>query len=146
MNNNSILTQDIYKSEQLKHQKIPVLSIRLSAGFPSPGDDYIENKLDLNEFLIKNPSATYFVKAEGNSMAGAGINSGDMLIVDRSLKASDNDIVIATLYGELAVKRIRMHKDAVYLIAENPGYRSARINPETDFEIWGVVTYVIHKV
>lgn len=125
--------------------KSPLFLTSVKAGFPSPADDYIEKKLDLNDFLIKNPPATFFVKVEGDSMKGAQISAGDILVVDRSIEPTDKKIVIAALMGEFTVKRIRIINKEIFLEAENPRYPSIKINENMDFEIFGVVTYVIHK-
>ncbi len=117
----------------------------VNAGFPSPATDYVEDKLDLNEHLVKHPAATFFVKASGDSMAGAGIFNGDILIVDRSLKPASSSIVIAVLNGDFTVKRLRMSKGKVSLLPENPRYKPVEINENSGFSVWGVVTYVIHK-
>ncbi|MCK5681287.1 translesion error-prone DNA polymerase V autoproteolytic subunit [bacterium] len=124
----------------------PLFMIPVSAGFPSPADDYIENHLDLNKYLIRHPAATFFVKVKGDSMTGAGIQSGDLLIVDRALEASDKKVVIAIIDGDLTVKRIRVDKKRVFLLPENPEYGPTEIIEEMDFEIWGVVTSVIHAL
>jgi DNA polymerase V len=116
------------------------------AGFPSPADDYIECKLDLNTHLIQHPSATFFVKAAGDSMKNAGIDSGDMLIVDRSLEATHGKIVIAAINGELTVKRLSHQQGKIQLLAENPDYEPILITDDLELVIWGVVTYVIHPV
>ena len=126
--------------------KFPFFTVRVQAGFPSPGDDYIERNLDLNELLIKNPSATFFVKVEGDSMKDAGISSGDTLIVDRAVEAKDKSIVIASINGELTVKRVWIANKKVFLKPENDDFSPIEITEEMDFNIWGVVTYVVSKV
>ncbi len=118
----------------------------VSAGFPSPADDYIEDKLDLNKYLVKHPAATFFVKVTGDSMIGAGIHHGDILIVDRSLDPVDKKVVIAVVEGELTVKRIRTGNGRVALVPENDAYKPLNIKDGMSFEIWGVVTNVIHSV
>ena len=135
----------IYGLDQKTKVVRPLFSCGVSAGFPSPADDYIDRKLDLNELLIANPAATFFVRAAGDSMTGAGINNGDILIVDRSLEASNGKIVIAILNGELTVKRLLQTTTSCKLVAENPNYPAFEINEESDFQIWGVVTSVIHQ-
>lgn len=124
---------------------IPLFNYRVKAGFPSPATDYVESELDFNELLINNKTATYALKAEGDSMINAGIQSGDILIVDRSIKPESNHIIIASIDGDFTVKRLLLEKKSCYLIAENPEYPQIEITEETDFVIWGVVTYVIHK-
>ena len=122
----------------------PLYSSHVRAGFPSPADDYIESYLDLNTHLIKHPAATFFVTASGDSMTGAGIQSGDMLIVDKSLDATHGKIVIAAIDGELTVKRLLRHEGRVQLLPENNKYTPIDITDEHDLVIWGVVTHVIH--
>jgi len=124
----------------------PLFLAQVPAGFPSPADDYIEGKLDLNKHLIRHPAATFFVRVTGDSMIDAGIHSGDLLIVDRSLEPTDNHVVVAVVNGELTVKRIRKKENELLLVPENKNYSPLRINEEMDFEIWGVVTSVIHPV
>ncbi len=125
---------------------LPLYGSTVRAGFPSPADDYIERKLDLNTHLIKHPAATFFVKAAGESMINAGIQSGDILVVDRSLEASHNKIVIAAIDGELTVKRLSRKAGKVRLVAENPEFEPIDITEEQELVIWGVVTHVIHQV
>jgi DNA polymerase V len=120
--------------------------VGVSAGFPSPAADYEESKLDLNRHLIKNPAATFFVRASGDSMLGAGIHSGDLLIVDRSLEPRDKSVVIAIMDGELTVKRIRIGKRKITLEPENESFPTQQITEEMEFEVWGVVTNVIHAL
>lgn len=118
----------------------------VSAGFPSPAEDYVEKKLDLNELLISHPAATFFVRVEGDSMINANIHSGDILIVDRSLSAENGSIAIAVLNGEFTVKRVKIEKGELFLVAENPRFPPIKVSKEADFQIWGIVTYVIHNV
>lgn len=126
---------------------LPLFASRVSAGFASPADDYIETPLDLNEYLIEHPAATFFLRVEGDSMLGAGIHDGDMLVVDRSLEAKDGKVVIAAVNGELTVKRLSMGQGGVVnLLPENPDYPAILVTADTDFIIWGVVTNVIHPV
>ncbi|NGX49238.1 MAG: LexA repressor [Candidatus Anoxychlamydiales bacterium] len=125
--------------------KIPLFLTPIQAGFPSPADDYLENSLDLNELLIKNPPASFFVKVKGDSMIGAQISEGDILVVDRSIEPIDKKIIIANFLGEFNVKRLRIIDKEVYLYSENPKYSPIKITKEMDFEVFGVVTYVIHK-
>ncbi|WP_035076090.1 LexA family protein [Maridesulfovibrio zosterae] len=136
---------DIFQPEIINITEIPFFLSGVSAGFPSPADDYIDKKMDLNDHLIKHPAATFFVRAYGDSMRDANITSGDILIVDRSLDALHNSIVIAVLDGELTVKRLKLKDRGIYLAPENPDYPLLEITEETSFEVWGVVTYIIHK-
>ena len=116
------------------------------AGFPSPAADYEEDRLDLNRYLIKNPAATFFIRVAGYSMMGAGIHSGDLLVVDRSLEPRDKSVVIAVIDGELTVKRIRIRKKKITLEPENVNYSVRQITEDTDFQVWGVVTNVVHAL
>ncbi len=125
---------------------LPVFLERVSAGFPSPADDYLDGKLDLNQYLIKHPAATFLVRVTGDSMVKAGIHSGDRLIVDRSLEPKDGKVVIAVLDGELTVKRLQCRHGEVRLLAENDTYQPIDVEGEQAFEIWGVVTHVIHQL
>jgi len=125
---------------------LPLYSSRVAAGFPSPADDYVEESLDLNKHLIHKPAATFFVKATGNSMLGAGIHDGDILIVDRSLPPSDGKIVIAAVDGMLTVKRISFKGKETWLLPENDSFRPILLEEHNDVLVWGVVTNVIHKV
>jgi len=125
---------------------LPLYLSRIKAGFPSPAEDYLDKKLDLNEHLIKHPASTFFVKVKGDSMVGAGINSGDILIVDRSLEPKDKKIIVAVVNGDFTVKRISKRGDRLSLMSENPKYSPIEIKDGMDFEVWGVVVHVIHSV
>jgi DNA polymerase V len=116
------------------------------AGFPSPAADYEQDRLDLNKHLVSNQAATFFVRVAGDSMIGAGIHNGDLLVVDRSLEPKNKNVVIAVLNGELTVKRIRLCCGKITLEPENPEYASQEVTADTAFEVWGVVTNVIHKL
>lgn len=120
--------------------------VPVSAGYPSPADDYLDGSLDLNQHLIKHPTATFFVRVAGESMREAGIHSGDVLIVDRALTPSDGSVIIAVVNGELTVKRLAKRKGTLMLMPENQHYPPLAITEATAFEVWGVVTYVIHRV
>ena len=126
--------------------KIPISTENISAGFPSPAENYIEGELNLNSLLITNPPATFFVRVSGESMINAGIHPNDILIVDRSLEVKNNDIVIAAVNGEFTVKRFMKKDNIIKLIPENPEYKIITVKEGTDFEIWGIVTNVIHRV
>ena len=125
---------------------LPLFSGKVAAGFSSPADDYIEKNLDLNELLVHKPAATFFVRAQGESMLGAGIHPNDILVVDRSIEAVPGKIVICALNGELTVKRLECDNGQWQLKAENPVYADILIHDELDMVIWGVVTNVIHAV
>jgi DNA polymerase V len=120
--------------------------VPVSAGYPSPADDYLDSSLDLNQHLIKHPAATFFVRVAGESMQEAGIHSGDVLIVDRALPPSNGSVVIAVINGELTVKRLSKRHGKLLLMPENQQYPPLPITETTAFEVWGVVTYVIHRL
>lgn len=141
-----MLTNQIFRPDQSSAVTCPYLLSSVEAGFPSPAEDYVEGRLDLNQHLIKHPAATFFVRVSGDSMINAGIYPGDILIVDRSLEAADKKIVIAVIDGELTVKRLRYRKNHIFLEPENDLYLPIAITKEMAFDIWGVVTNVIHKV
>lgn len=124
---------------------LPYFDVGLAAGFPSPAEDYTERPLDLHELLVEHPAATFFVRVEGESMKGAGMHSGDILVVDRSLTPQSGKIVVALLNGEFTVKRLKIEGQKISLIPENPRYPSIEVPAESDFQVWGVVTYVIHR-
>jgi DNA polymerase V len=140
-----VKVEAIYGHEKGKVCKRPLYVARVSAGFPSPADDYLEGRLDLNAHLVQHPAATFFVRVSGDSMIQAGIHTGDILIVDRSLEPADKNVVIAAIDGELTVKRIRMKDKKLLLVPENEEYETIAVDAEREFEVWGVVTHVIHS-
>jgi DNA polymerase V len=124
---------------------IPLYGHKVEAGFPSPADDYIEGRLSLDTHLIQHRDATFFVRAKGNSMVGAGIFDGDLLVVDRSLTPSSGDIVIAVLDAELTVKRFIQRDELVILKPENPDFKEIILHEGQELQVWGVVTSTIKK-
>jgi len=126
--------------------ELPLYLVHISAGFPSPAEDYIEGGLDLNRYLIKHPAASFYVRVTGDSMIGAGIHPGDLLLVDRSLEPRSSRVVIAVVNGELTVKRLYRRRGQLYLVPENPEYETLEITEAMEFQVWGVVTTVIHPV
>jgi len=136
-----------YSATLNQKQEIPLFASSISAGFPSPADDYVELSLDLNEHLIKHPSATFYARAKGDSMINAGINDGDLLVVDRALDIYDNCIAVCIIDGdgEFTVKRLKKQANKVLLVPENKQYKTIEVSEFNDFEVWGIVAYVIHK-
>lgn len=126
--------------------KLPLLLAGVQAGFPSPADDFIDKRLDLNEHLISHPAATFFVRAVGDSMLGAGIHDGDLIIVDRAVEPQAGRVVMAALGGELTIKRLERRGERLFLAPANTDYPSFDVTAREDFEIWGVATHVIHKL
>jgi DNA polymerase V len=125
--------------------RIPLVSAKVQAGFPSPADDHMERSLDLNEHLVKNPASTFFVRVQGDSMRDAGIAAGDILVVDRSVEPKDRQIVVAMLDGEFTVKRLCKRQGEIFLEAENKEYPSIEVGENQELVIWGAVTFVIHQ-
>lgn len=125
--------------------KLTLYASRPAAGFPAPGDDSIEDRLDINDLLIKNPLTTFFVRAEGDSMEGAGIFSGDVLVVDKSIRPHSGSIVVAAVYGELVVKRYVQNGAMLQLVSENPAYAPISICEVEDVFVWGVVVGSVRK-
>lgn len=125
--------------------KLPYAQSLVSAGFPSSAENFTEQTLDLNELLIAHPVATFFVRVKGDSMIEAGIHSGDILIVDRSLAPVHNKVAVVRIDDEFTLKRLHYHSQGLRLVAANPEYSPIEITAETDFEIWGIVTFIIHK-
>ena len=125
---------------------LPLYTAYVPAGFPSPADDDVEGRLDLNQHLIRHPAATFFVRVSGESMLGAGIHPGDLLVVDRALEPAHGKVVIAVVNGELTVKRLCIREGQVRLLAENERYAPIVLSGDMDLQIWGVVTNVIHPL
>lgn len=119
---------------------------QVSCGFPSPAEDYIETPLDLNELIIQKPSATFFVRAAGDSMIGAGIFDGDLIVIDRSVEVQSGQVVLAVINGEFLLKRFSKTREGIKLLAENPKYKPHEISEGMDFKVWGVATYAIHRL
>jgi DNA polymerase V len=136
---------ELFKADISKKIALPLFVEKIPAGFPSPADGYLEKKLDLNDLMVKHPAATYFLRVEGDSMIGAQIASGDILVVDRAESATPNRIIVAVINGEFTVKRLLKEGNTLILKAENPRYPKIVIEEGCDFQVFGVVTYVIHK-
>lgn len=143
---NSVLKKIFYPVDEPLSLARPFFSASVPAGFPSPADDYIEGQLDLNEYFVPHPSATFYVRVTGESMTGAGILPGDILIVDRSLDAVHDAIVIAVVDNELTVKRLYKRNGIIELRPENPDYPVIPLNREMALVIWGVVSGVTRKL
>ncbi|MDZ4201450.1 MAG: translesion error-prone DNA polymerase V autoproteolytic subunit [Gallionella sp.] len=126
--------------------RLPLFGHAVPAGFPSPADDYIEDRLDLNQLLVHNKAATFFLRVKGDSMDNAGIHDGDIIVVDRSVEATDRSVVVAVIDGELTVKRLVMRNGIAELHPENPKYAPIRFKDGQELTIWGVVTSSVHSV
>lgn len=138
--------KEVFSVSDEDGKEITIVYPKVSAGFPSPAEDFFQERLDLNSYLIKHPASTFFVKVEGDSMVDAGIYNNDLLIVDRSLTPKENSIVIAAVNGELTVKKLKRVNGKLCLIPENKFYPLIELKDETDLRIWGVVIYSIHKI
>lgn len=137
----------VFRADITCRFSLPLYLQAVSAGFPNPAEEAcLDVWLDLNEHLVAHPSATFYIRASGQSMLGAGIHSGDLLVVDRAREPVDGSVVIAVVDGGLSVKRLRLKDNQVLLVPEHPEYESLTIHPESDLTIWGVVTHVIHAL
>nr|WP_322113282.1 translesion error-prone DNA polymerase V autoproteolytic subunit [Prosthecochloris sp. SCSIO W1102] len=136
---------DFYSADVGLELELPFALSEISAGFPSPADDHLELKLDLNKALIRHPSATFYGRVKGDSMIEAGIGEGDILVIDKSLDPKEGDIAVCFLDGEFTVKRIGKQDGGLCLMPANEKFKPILVTGDSDFLVWGVVTYVIHK-
>ncbi len=136
---------DFYSVDLTTAQELPLFGTGISAGFPSPAEDYIELALDLNKELIKHPAATFYARVKGNSMIDAGIEDGDLLVIDKALEPKEGSIAVCYIDGEFTVKRLAVRDDGLYLVPANAEFKPVRITEENEFLVWGLVAYVIHK-
>jgi DNA polymerase V len=136
-------TLEFYRPDYNTTLDLPFVDGGISAGFPSPADDFLDINIDLNKHLIKNPSTTFYGRVRGNSMIDAGIHDGDLLVIDKSLEPQSDKIAVCFIDGEFTVKRIQIEKDTVWLIAENKDYQPIKVTKENELLIWGIVTNVI---
>ena len=127
-------------------KKIPLANTGVSAGFPSPADDFKELRISIDQEVVKNEEATFYARVAGQSMQGAGLDDGDLLVIDRSKEPTNNAIAVCFIDGEFTVKRLKVEQDCVFLMPENPNYKPIKVTEENQLIIWGVVTYVVKKV
>jgi DNA polymerase V len=139
------VTELVHAAHLTALSTLPVTDVRVPAGFPSPAQDYFSGDLDLSELLMPSRVSTYIVQASGHSMTRAGIFDGDRLIVDRAITAKEGHIVVAVLDGELTVKRLRVRRGQALLCAENPNFPDIEVPELSELQIWGVVTWVLHR-
>lgn len=137
---------DIVPVSNATELSIPFIENTISAGFPSPAEDYLESGIDLNKELIHHPSTTFFGRVKGDSMSGAGILEGDILVIDKSIDAKDDDIAVCFIDGEFTLKRIKKDKNAVWLVPANDKYKPIKVTADNDFLIWGIVTSIVRKI
>ena len=135
---------EIINFRKSKKTKIKLYTTSISAGFPSPAEDHMDISLDINEYLVKHPSSTFYIYVKGDSMIDSGIFDGDLLIVDRSLEVKSNSVVVAVIDGDFTVKKIKKDSGNLYLIPQNKKYKPILLENNMDFQIWGIVTHTIH--
>lgn len=135
----------IHPSDPGSKLTLPNVGAQIVAGFPSPAEDYLEAMLDLNRMLIKNPSATFYGRVKGTSMKDAGVDPGDLLVIDKSLAYQNNALAVCFLNGEFTLKRIKIEGDALLLMPANPDYQPIVVKEDADFAVWGIVTYIIKR-
>ncbi len=136
----------LYQPEYNSLVNLPLADQGISAGFPSPADDFLDLSIDLNKELIKHPYATFYGRVRGDSMTGAGLDDGDLLIIDKSLEPQDGKIAVCFIDGEFTVKRIKIDIDSLWLMPENKKYKPLKVTEDNEFIIWGVVTCVIKNM
>lgn len=134
---------EIFASEKSKELFLPFVSDGISAGFPSPALDFIEQRIDINQHLIKHPSTTFFGRVKGWSMKDLGISDGDLLVIDKSIEARNGKVAVCYLDGEFTLKKIKLDRGRLLLIPANEEYQPIEVNTESDFIVWGIVVYVI---
>lgn len=138
-------TLEFYTANLDSTLNLPMMEGGIQAGFPSPAQDYVDLKIDLNKELINNPSSTFYARVKGTSMQDAGIHDGDILVIDKSLEPQDGDTAVCFLDGEFTLKFIKIESDAVYLVPANPQFKAIKVTEDNHFCIWGIVTYSIKK-
>ena len=136
---------DFYTPDFSTQLELPLAAGAISAGFPSPAEEYIELAIDLNKELIKHPAATFYARVKGSSMIDAGIADGDLLIIDKALEPKDGDIAVCFIDGEFTLKRLALKEDGLYLMPANAEFKPIRITEENDFLVWGMLAYIVHK-
>ncbi len=136
----------LYQLQKEKQQKITFVDTGISAGFPSPAEDFTQKKLSLDDKLVQNKEATFYARVQGVSMINAGLDDGDLLVIDRSISPQNNHIAVCYLNNEFTVKRLAIDKNKITLVPENNDYKKIEITDGNELIIWGIVTYVIKKV
>ena len=135
-----------FKPTEEKPARVQMAHEGVSAGFPSPADDFKELRISIDQEVVKNESATFYARVAGESMQGAGLDDGDLLVIDRSKEPENNAIAVCFIDGEFTVKRLKIEEDAVFLMPENKKYKPIKVTEENELTIWGIVTYVVKKV
>jgi len=137
---------EFYTPDDTQSLDIVLAQTGISAGFPSPADDFRDNKISLDRVLVKNKEATFYAKVSGQSMIGAGLDDGDLLVVDKSLEPEHNKIAVCFIDGEFTVKRLQVTKEGMFLLPANPAYEPIQVTEDNNFQIWGIVTHVIKRM
>ena len=135
-----------FKPNLEESQSIPLTSNNISAGFPSPADDFKEIRISLDKEIIKNEEATFYARVDGESMLGAGLSDGDLIVIDRSEEPNTGSVAVCLLDGEFTVKRLKLKNKEIYLMPENSRYSPIKIDEGNELSIWGIVTYVVKKM
>ena len=141
--NNALI---FFKPNEDNIKDMPLAHTGVSAGFPSPADDFKELRISIDQEVVKNEEATFYARVDGQSMQGAGLDDGDLLVIDRSKEPEDNAIAVCFIDGEFTVKRLKVEAECVFLMPENPNYKPIKVTEDNQLIIWGVVTYVVKKV
>jgi len=137
---------DILKPDTVESLNIKLSDTPVNAGFPSPAENHLENTMDLNKALVKNPSSTFYARVKGESMINDGVEDGDLLVIDRSVEPYENCLAVCFLDGEFTLKRVRLEGDELLLVPANEKFKPIRVKKDNDFYVWGVVRYLIKKV
>lgn len=136
---------DFFTTDFTTQLELPLAGTAIAAGFPSPAEEYLDLALDLNKELVKHPAATFYARVKGDSMVDAGIQDGDLLVIDKALEPKEGSIAVCFIDGEFTVKRLAVREEGVYLMPANAEFKPIRITEENEFLVWGMVAYVIHK-
>lgn len=142
---NKKYTIDIYRADTESDLSLPFADMGIKAGFPSPAQDFMDLSIDLNNELIRHPASTFYGRVKGDSMIDAGVNDGDILIIDKSLEPKNGDMAVCFIDGEFTIKYIKIEKTVIWLVPANEHYKPIKVTEENDFLIWGIVTYSIKK-
>ena len=137
---------DFYSSDTTSVLQLPIVKEGISAGFPSPAEDFLDSSIDLNKELIKNPSSTFYGRVKGNSMQDAGVVNGDLLIIDRSIRPANGKIAVCYLDGEFTIKRIKIEDNCIWLVPANSDFNPIKVTADNEFLIWGIVLHVIKSL
>lgn len=135
-----------FHPDQNQQRTLYLAQEKISAGFPSPADDFKELRISIDQEVVRNEEATFYARVSGESMQGAGLDDGDLLVIDRSVEPQHDKIAVCCIDGEFTVKRLKVVEDGVFLIPENPKYQPIKVTEENELTIWGIVTYVVKKV